>query len=378
MQALYSFYQNQAVNLEEVRRRVSDRLFENPDFYNASQEGKAGFKALLPLLLDDVFAGRLAETDLLENQKWLAGLARYAVADWHNENQKQKKQILEGIRSDIVRQKEKEVFFWSLFRDLIQQVENEEENRRQAFLKSGEVADYKLKILQHPFLPLLDAALNPSKGAAPGSFLSLNPDWILRLYPLLFKELPEYIAYRDAEQASLEEHQNIWKVLYRKLLRSDVFNEIMEEADLHWSENRILLEVALKEGFQQLCEGLSPSFNRNAEDEEEMTSFFSTLFESCLEHQENDEKKLAEVVSNWDPERVSPIDKYIILLSINEMKCFPHIPVKVTINEYLEIAKAYSTPGSAGFINGVTDRMAKIFQKEGLIKKSAKGLMDNR
>jgi N utilization substance protein B len=66
------------------------------------------------------------------------------------------------------------------------------------------------------------------------------------------------------------------------------------------------------------------------------------------------------------------------MLGINEMRNFPHIPVKVTINEYLEIAKAYSTPGSSSFINGVIDKMAKILQKEGSIKKSAKGMLDNR
>jgi N utilization substance protein B len=60
------------------------------------------------------------------------------------------------------------------------------------------------------------------------------------------------------------------------------------------------------------------------------------------------------------------------------MRKFPHIPVKVTINEYLEIAKAYSTPGSAGFINGVVDKMSKRLQQAGKIRKSAKGMMDNK
>lgn len=378
MQALYSYYQNQAVNLEEVRRRVSAGLIEIPAFYNAGPEEKAGFKALLPLLLDDAFAGKHEDQDLLENQKWLLHLTQDALTDWHRENENQKKRIIEGIRSDITRQTEKEVFFWNLFRSLIQQVENEEENRRQAFLKTKPGPAHQLKILQHPFLPLLDPVLNPSKGKMPNSFLPLNPEWSLRLYPILFKELPEYIAYRDAVAISPEDEVSVWKVLYRKLLRSDVFNEIMEEADLHWSENRILLEVALKETHQLLTEGRQPVFARNPEEEEEMSSFFSELFESCLQNVVQDEEKLSKVVTNWDPERVSPIDKFIILLSINEMRRFPHIPVKVTINEYLEIAKAYSGPGAASFINGVTDRMAKMYQKEGLIKKSAKGMMDNR
>jgi N utilization substance protein B len=114
------------------------------------------------------------------------------------------------------------------------------------------------------------------------------------------------------------------------------------------------------------------------EENEESARFFSILFESSLKNREEDEQRLAGVITNWNSDRVALLDKYLILLSINEMRNFPHIPVKVTINEYLEIAKAYSTPGSSSFINGVTDKMAKILQKEGSIKKSAKGLLDNR
>jgi N utilization substance protein B len=152
----------------------------------------------------------------------------------------------------------------------------------------------------------------------------------------------------------------------------------MEEIDLRWSENRILLEVSLKDTFRNLTAGEKPAFIRNEEENEEFARFFNLLFESCLENQEEDEKRLASVISNWNSDRVALLDKYIILLSINEMRKFPHIPVKVTMNEYLEIAKAYSTPGSSSFINGVVDRLAGIMQKDGTIKKSARGMMDNR
>jgi N utilization substance protein B len=378
MQALYSFYQNKEVNLHEMRRRAEDGLIEIPSYYNATTEEKSGYRALLPILLDDAFAGKLNAEDLLENQKWLTSLAEVAVEEWNNENIQQRKRISEKIRADLTRQSEKEVLFWTIFRDLIHQVESEEDNRRNAFLNAKESPEHLLKILSHPFLALLQTGLQPANGPAPKSFLSVNPEWIQRLYPVLFRELPEYIAFRDLPVAGPEEEQSIWKVLYRKLLRSDILEEIMGEADLHWSENRILLEVALKEQFQQLCAGNPMNFSRNKEDEEEMLSFFNQLFDSCMDNMQSDELKLAAVISNWDPERVSPVDKYLILLAINEMRSFPHIPVKVTINEYLEIAKAYSGPNATGFINGVTDRMAKVFQKEGLIKKSAKGMMDNR
>ena len=378
MQALYTYFNNRTVNLEESRRKVAADLIEIPEFYNAEPLEKEGFKALLPVLLDDAFEGKSEENELQDNQKWLAGMAEKAVRSWHEENQKERKRILEGIQSDIFKQAEKEVFFWQVFRDLIDTVEKEEYNRQNAHIKSNAPAEHTLKILRHPMLALLDAALNPSKGAAPKGFAAINPEWIIRLYPVLFKELPEYQEYSNSLSVNSDQETEIWKVLYRKLLRSEVFNEVMEEIDLRWSENRILLEVSLKDTFRNLTAGEKPAFIRNEEENEEFARFFSLLFESCLENQEEDEQRLASVISNWNSDRVALLDKYIILLSINEMRKFPHIPVKVTMNEYLEIAKAYSTPGSSSFINGVVDRLAGIMQKDGSIKKSARGMMDNR
>ena len=378
MQALYSYFNNRSVNLEEARRSVFAGLIEMPEFYNAEPIEKEGFKALLPVLLDDAFAGISDEGSLQENQQWLAGIAASAVRSWHKENTQEKKRILEGIQSDINRQSEKEVFFWQLFLALTGQVDKEEENKLNAYLNSDASAPHTLKILQHPFLPALEGALFPNKGAVPTSFRSIDQEWVFRLYQVLFKDLPEYQTYRDSRDNSAEADIEIFKVLYRKLLRSEVFNEIMEEIDLRWSENRILLEVSLKETFRRLSAGEQPEFMRNEEENEEFARFFGILFESSLENRDEDEQRLAGVITNWNSDRVALLDKYLILLGINEMRNFPHIPVKVTINEYLEIAKAYSTPGSSSFINGVIDKMAKILQKEGGIKKSAKGLMDNR
>jgi len=212
----------------------------------------------------------------------------------------------------------------------------------------------------------------------PVGFLAHDPELLNRIYTLLFKELPEYKVYRDKKTTSPEEEDEIWKVLYRKLFKSVPFNEIMSEKDLHWAENRILLEVSLKATYKTLSQGEVPQFKRNDEEIIEYKDFFNTLLDSSLENFEEDEKRISETITNWDSDRVALLDKWIIHLSINEMRKFPHIPIKVTMNEYLEIAKAYSTPGSAGFINGVVDKIAGKLKIEGSIKKSAKGLMDNR
>jgi N utilization substance protein B len=87
---------------------------------------------------------------------------------------------------------------------------------------------------------------------------------------------------------------------------------------------------------------------------------------------------IANKSKNWDLDRISDTDKILLLMAIQEMINFPGIPLKVTINEYIEVSKKYSTPKSKQFINGVLDVIAVDLQKEGVIKKSGRGLIDNK
>ena len=78
---------------------------------------------------------------------------------------------------------------------------------------------------------------------------------------------------------------------------------------------------------------------------------------------------------NWDSERIANVDYVLLQMAISELKNFPSIPVKVTLNEYLEIAKEYSTPKSSIFINGILDKLVKEYEEAGTLKKVGRGLM---
>ena len=378
LQGLYTYYNNKSVNLEDIRQKVYDGLIENPNFYEADQKDKTGFQMLLPVLLDEAFESKLVVSELPQNQKWLGLLAQQAVADWNNENRKEINRIRQGIHQDIHNQNATEVTFWSLFASMIQSVTDEEFRKLESYLNNSPSPSFELKISHHPFYSLLNLGLHPEIGPQPLGLIPFDSELVHRLYNSLFKELPEYLTYKAKKEVSEMEQEEIWKVMYRKLFRSEIFIEKMTELDMHWSENRILLEVLLKNTFKELCLGNAPVFKPRKEEEEEFISFFDTLLNSSLENFEKDESMMKEVVNNWDADRVALLDRWIIHLSINEMRQFPHIPIKVTMNEYLEISKAYSTPSSAGFINGVVDKIAGLMKAEGGLKKSARGLMDNR
>ncbi len=378
MQGLYSYYNNKEVNLLDIRQKVYDDLIDVPEFYNADVSEKQGFQKLLPVLLDEAFSGTIQIEELPANQKWLGILAKKAVLDWNKENQAEIDRIQKKAILDIKNQSKVEVSFWQLFAGILQMISKNETRKLENYLNNEPSPAFELKILDHPFLKLLLQGLHPEEGKKPGGFKTFDEDLSQRLFQYLLKDLPEYQTYKSKKEVNTEEEEEIFKVLYRKLFKAEEYNEAMTEADMHWSENRIFLEVALKTTFKKLVSGEIPDFQLDTEGAEEFISFFNILFLKGIENFEEHEKLLHQVVTNWDADRIALLDRWIIHLSINEMKYFPHIPVKVTMNEYLEIAKSYSTPNSAGFINGVVDKLAGMLKQEGNLKKSARGLMDNR
>ena len=86
-------------------------------------------------------------------------------------------------------------------------------------------------------------------------------------------------------------------------------------------------------------------------------------------------KEIEQKTKNWDADRIANVDYVLLQMAICEVKSFPSIPVKVTINEYLEIAKEYSTPKSSIFINGILDKLVKEYESLGELNKIGRGLM---
>lgn len=379
MQGLYTYFNNKTVNWGDICQKISDGLIEEPKFYNSTDPlEKQGIQKLLELLQQEAFEEKIEVNELPENQRWIGLLAQKTKSDWNNENKRELARIQSMAMRDIENQVAAEVAFWQLFSSLLQRTWDVEDRKQYNLLPTEPSPAHELKILDHPFWKNLLLALHPDKGNPPLGLKSFEKELMIRLYQNIFHELPEYQEFKNKKEVSDLEMEEIWKVLYRKIFRSEIFNEAMSENDLHWSENRIFLEVRLKNTFKKLSQGQVPVFDLDREEADEFGQFFKVLLDKSITNFEEDDDQIRNVLITWDPERIAILDRLIIHLAINELRNFPHIPVKVTINEYLEIAKAYSTPNSAGFINGVVDKLAKLLRAEGSIKKSARGLMDNR
>lgn len=195
----------------------------------------------------------------------------------------------------------------------------------------------------------------------------------------LVKSDEQYLEYIKIEEPSFEDDKGILIHLIKQVLfNKDSADVYWQEKDLHWAEDRaIVLSMAKKtikdvEKDSHTLELQVLSYNW-----EEDKDFFKELYEESLKAAEDHTEMIAAKTSNWDVDRLAATDRIIIEMAIAEMLNFPSIPVKVTINEYIEISKRYSTPKSKQFINGVLDVISKELKEKGLIRKSGRGLIDN-
>ena len=201
---------------------------------------------------------------------------------------------------------------------------------------------------------------------------------------LWFKDLirtdSTYLEYLRSSESSFEKDRELVLHLIKNILfKSEVINAYMEENDLSWDEDRAIIKSLVTKTIKSIPEsGEDFELQELSYNWEDDKTFFKKLFEETIDVESKHESLIAEKAKNWDIDRIAVTDKIIMEMAIAEMIHFPSIPVKVTINEYIEIAKRYSTPKSKTFINGMLDTIANELEKSGVVKKSGRGLIDNK
>jgi N utilization substance protein B len=156
----------------------------------------------------------------------------------------------------------------------------------------------------------------------------------------------------------------------------DLFFTYIEERYLNWDDDQVLILTTL----QRLLKDLKPTqmgfLPQKHKDEEEDLKFLKDLFDRYIQ----DEVEITELITartkNWDEDRIALVDMILMKMALCELLYFPYIPIKVSINEYLELAKLYSTPQSHGFINGILDKTQFELKKLNKIEKLGRGLVD--
>lgn len=194
------------------------------------------------------------------------------------------------------------------------------------------------------------------------------------------KTKPWYQAYMESPEVSLAEDVRLFKKMYEEEFEdSDALAAILEDLNIRWTDDlgyvlgfiiRDLDDIARTGRWR-----LPPLVNsdlliRQGKKADSDLRFVRTLLETAVGNYPQYEKMIAALVSRWDSDRLYTTDVVLIALGLSEAVCFPEIPLRVTINEYVEISKFYSTPKSGSFVNGLLDRLIKQFAAEGKINKN--------
>lgn len=186
---------------------------------------------------------------------------------------------------------------------------------------------------------------------------------------------PEFTTYMNNSEFSYKEDKDIIVFFLNKfLINNEDFSSIVEDEGIFWNDDiEIAIAMALRTIKKFKKDELAPLMPKYTNNDDEL--FAKTLIrKSLLDYQEHT-NFIEKYTKNWDIDRIAFLDILILILGVTEAKEFPNIPVKVTINEYIELAKNYSTNKSGVFINGILDKMISDLRKEKIIVKTGRGLI---
>ena len=161
------------------------------------------------------------------------------------------------------------------------------------------------------------------------------------------------------------------------LINSEIMLNELEEQSIYWNDDLdFTISMVIKTIKKFKSENDRNEYLMSLYKDEEDQEFTTKLFRKAIINNSENRKIIENYTRNWDVDRVAVMDVLIMQLALTELMEFPSIPIKVTLNEYIELAKYYSTNRSSNFINGVLDRITKDFREEGKIIKAGRGLLE--
>lgn len=195
-------------------------------------------------------------------------------------------------------------------------------------------------------------------------------EFVRSLYTKI-EESDFYKMYMDSDKDSYDEDREIWRLIYRHLIcNNEELDAVLEEMDLYWNDDKVIVDTFVLKTINRFTadstddQPLMPEY-RDSSDQE----FAIRLLQKAIANKDYYYDLIASTTRKWDINRVALMDRIILQLALAEIISFPGIPVSVSINEYVEIAKMYSTSKSGKYINATLDNIAKkLIEENKLIK----------
>lgn len=193
------------------------------------------------------------------------------------------------------------------------------------------------------------------------------------------KTSDEYSGFINLPEHTIQSDKDIIKYIFKKLiLKSPGIEQIFEEKFINWPVDKDVLQALVAKTFKNFSSN-EPFENKLAQvcpNWDEDRPYILDLFNKVVAFDYEYQELIAQKTKNWDSERIAVIDTLLMRMAITELVHFSTIPVKVTMNEYIEIAKEFSTPKSNSFINGILDKILADLKASGKVRKVGRGLIE--
>jgi len=261
--------------------------------------------------------------------------------------------------------------------------ETRSEENKQKFYPTAEDLNPNMKFVENKVTALIEQNRDFRKQE---ERLKINwaeeTELIRKIYNAL-RKFPPYIKYMKNPHRSLEEDKRLFIQITDQLLSEfDLLKSFYEEKNIYFVDGYDIVNILLIKFFETINKKFNehaplPSlYKQESNKKNEDREFVRTLFKETILKDEENTKILAAKTSTWDYDRIPKMDIILLKMAIVELKEMETIPVKVTLNEYIELSKYFSAAKSKTFVNGVLDKLIREFRDDGKIKKSGRGLIE--
>ena len=252
----------------------------------------------------------------------------------------------------------------------------EEQKNAESKLKSRNTND---RFVQNKTIALI-AESSELREAAENNRVNWIGDEHREMFKKVMQQIREselFFNYMQADSDTFEEDKNFAVALFKaEIANSPLIYNFFEEKSIHWMDDiDLACGIALKT-IKQATEGKAITIHPLFKDPEDEIPFVKTLLRKTIANDQENVLLIDELTKNWELDRIAKMDIILMKMAITELQEFNNIPKKVTLNEYIEISKFYSTPKSSGFINGILDKAIDRLDKEKKIQKIGRGLID--
>jgi len=271
-------------------------------------------------------------------------------------------------------------FLLSLIVEIQFYAEKKIETSKNKFLPSDEDLNPNMKFINNSLIDFIKSndKYKTFFNNKPYSWIN-NQDLIKNIYSELIVFEP-YIKYMASNKTSFEDDKKIVQLIYSDIIAdNDLFFSVLEEHSIYWNDDVEFIISMIIKYIASVDNSLNTSslfldVYTNNEDKE----FVKTLLSKTIfKHKENNEL-ISKYTRNWEVERIASIDVLLMEMALVEFIEMAYVPVKVTLNEYIDLAKYYSTEKSSSFINGVLDQLIIYLRENKLINKQGKGLLGDK